>query len=206
MNEPSPYQSPSQGPPTLPPVLAGDPSAVKVFGIMHLVLAGLGVLMALWGLFIALAGNPFLKLTHSMPEMKAQYEAQMAMQEKLNPYSIATSVLSLLVAIPMVIAGIKMLKRQKSGLKWSNRYAIFSLAAKVITLILALTFVVPAMQEMTGEIMGEAKIPKAASGIIGASMAGGTIIGVVMTCIYPVLSLIILNRPATKAWFASLSK
>lgn len=34
-------------------------------------------------------------------------------------------------------------------------------------------------------------------------MIGGAVIGIVVGCIYPVLALILLNRPATKDWFAN---
>ncbi len=206
MNSISPYQPPSQGPPTLPPALAGDPPAVKVFGVLHLVLAGIGILGALWGLFIALVGNPFLKSLQSIPEMKAQYDIQIAMQEKIGPYSAITSALSLLIAIPMIIAGIKMLKKRRTGLKWSNIYAISSLGAKVAILIITITILVPAMQEMTRGIAGKGKTEETFTNIMNMTMTGSAIIGVVITCIYPVLSLAILNRPATKAWFASLGK
>ncbi len=115
MNEPSPYQPPlPQGPPSIQP-LVGEPPSVKVFGILHLIFAGLGVITALWGLFIAVVGNPFLKLAGSTPHMNAQLEAQMAMQEKITPMSITSSILSLLVAIPMITAGILMLKNAETA-------------------------------------------------------------------------------------------
>lgn len=199
----SPHQPPlPQGPPGLPLVFPVEPPSVKVFGILHLVFAGLGILGALWGLFIAMMGNPFLALTQGSPGMNAQMEAQLAMQEKVKPMSIASAVLSLLVAIPMIVAGVRLLKKRGSGLKWSNIYAWSSLGAKAVNLALTMGILIPAMQEMTRTIVGSSRMPGFASSIMSGSMIGGAIIGVLVPCIYPALVLIILNRPTTKEWFA----
>jgi hypothetical protein len=202
MNEPSPYQPPlPQGSASLPPAMLGEPPAVKVFGILHLVFAGLGLIGTVWGLFIAVAGNPFLKLSESTPQLGAQ----IAMQAKIQPMTITSSILSLLVAVPMIIAGIQMLKKRQSGLKWSNTYAWSSLGAKLINLVLAVTIMIPAMQEMMRGMLASSKVPAPFSGIMAGVMAGGAIGGVVVSCVYPILSLVLLNRPATQAWFASLT-
>ncbi len=182
--------------------MLGDPPAVKVFGILHLVFAGLGLLGAVWGLFIAVVGNPFLKFSPAGPEM----DAQLALQAKINPMTITSGILSLLVAVPMIIAGIQLLQKRKSALKWSNTYAWSSLGAKLINLVLAVTIMVPAMQEMTQGILAKSPAPAAVSGIMSGFMAVGAIGGVVVSAVYPILTLFLLNRPATKAWFASLAK
>ncbi|MEO5711915.1 MAG: hypothetical protein ABIT37_00355 [Luteolibacter sp.] len=207
MNEPSPYQPPlPQGAPSMPYFITEAPPVVKVMGILHLVFAGFGILGAVWGLFIAIVGNPFLKLMPSSPQLTAQLEAQMAMQEKIKPMTLTSSTLSLLVAIPMIIAGIKMLRNHKDGLKWSNIYAGSSLTAKAVNMILAVTILIPAMREMTDGITGGSHMPGAAKTMMGGFMAGGAIGGALIACAYPLLTLILLNRAAPKAWFASLAK
>ncbi|MES2921274.1 MAG: hypothetical protein V4819_07000 [Verrucomicrobiota bacterium] len=203
MSEPSPYQPPlPQGPASIPPAMLGEPPAVKVFGILHLVFAGIGLIGAVWGLVIAAVGNPFLKFTPAGPEL----DAQIALQEKINPMTLTSGILSLLVAVPMIVAGIQLLRKRKNGLKWSNTYAWSSLGAKLINLVLAVTIMIPAMQEMTQGILAQSKAPSAVSGIMSGFMAAGTILGIVITCVYPILTLVLLNRPATKTWFASLTK
>jgi hypothetical protein len=202
MDPASPYQPPlPQGPPSFPGMHV-TPPAVKVFGILHLVFAGLGVVGALWALFIAVVGNPFLKMAGANPQLGEQMEAQIAMQARINPASITSSALSLLVAIPMIVAGVLLLKERKNALKWSNAYAWSSLGSKTINLVLAVTIVVPAMQEMTRGILKTAPMPGAASDVMSMAMAGGAIGGVLVSCVYPILTLVILNRPATKEWFA----
>jgi hypothetical protein len=120
--------------------------------------------------------------------------------------SITSSILTLLVAIPMIIAGIQLLKQRKKGLMWSNTYAWSSIGAKLVNLVLGVTVLVPAMQEMTRGITGGARLPAGFSGIMSGFMAGAAIGGVLVASVYPILTLVLLNRPAVKAWFASLPR
>lgn len=190
------------------------PPVVKVFGILHLVFAGLGVISAVWGFFILIVGNPFMRFAQAgshmgaklEAQMSAQMEAQLAMQEKIRPISITASILSLLVAIPMIMAGIKLLKKRNDGLKWSNGYAISSLGAKFINLVLSITILIPAMKEMTRGVMAGSHAPGIMEEVMAGAMAGGAIGGILVPCLYPVLTLVLLNRAAPKAWFASLAK
>jgi uncharacterized membrane-anchored protein YitT (DUF2179 family) len=199
MTEDSPYQSPSpQGPPKFLPVPVLEPPSVKVFGILHLVFAGLGILGAIWGLVMTFMGNPFLKFTPP----SAQLDAQIALQERLAPMTGTNSILSLLVAVPMIIAGVRLLKKRGSGLKWSNIYGVCSLLAKAVNAVFTLVIYVPAMREMTRSIVDTSHTPGAVSDIMSASIAGGALIGIVISCVYPGLTLFLLNRPATRAWFA----
>lgn len=198
MHDPSPYQPPlPQDTSSNPYAHVGEPAVVKVFGILHLVFAGIGIILASWGLFIVIAGNPFLRLTETTPQMQAQIE----MQSKLNPMGLATNSLALLVAVPMIIAGIQLLKKRKTALKWSNLYAFSSLGAKAINLALTLIFVMPIMQEATKAILPSSS---GAGSAMGIAMIGGAIGSVAVSCIYPVLTLILLNRPNVKAWFSRL--
>lgn len=183
--------------------MLGEPPAVKVLAILHLVFAGIGLLGAVWGLFIAFFGNPFFKLMATDPHMSRQLEAQVQMQQKIAPMSIATGILSILVAVPMIIAGVRMLKKRRDGLKWSNIYAFSSLGAKSVNFILALTILVPAMSDMTEGMMHGARVPGGAKNMMSGFMAGGALGGVLISCVYPILTLVLLNRPACKAWFNS---
>jgi hypothetical protein len=205
MNQPSPYQPPlpQTGPPALPQPWIGDPSVVKVLGILHLIFAGLGLLQAAFGAVTVIFGNPLLKLMPKTPAMEAQMAMQTAMQTKMMPVTIAGTVISLLIAVPMVIAGIKMLKKRRSGLKWSNLYAWTSIGGKVINMILVVSVMLPAMRAMMHGISRSGPpLPAQMETIMSVSTTVGAIIGVVFTCIYPVLTLILLNRAPIKDWFA----
>ena len=206
MNESSPYQPPapqdlSSVPPPMP-LPQGVPAAVSVFGILHLVFAAVGVLTGAWGLFVALAGNPFLKAGGGNQEIDRQIQMQEQMQANMGPTAYVGGILTLLVAVPMIIAGIKLVKRRKSGRKWSNIYAFSSLGAKLVNLVLALIFVLPAMQSMSRGIMESTPdLPDSAANMMGGFMAAGAIGSVVISAFYPVLALILLNRKPVKAWF-----
>ena len=204
MDNPSPYQPPVAVPPPMG-ALQTEPPVVKIFGILHLVLAGIGLSGALMGLAIALLGNSFLKFAGNSPEIRAQVEAQMSVHEKMAPMNVAGGILSTLVAIPMVIAGIKLLKKRPDCITWSNAYAFTSLGAKVVSMVLAFTLVIPAMDGMMREIVKGPGGEKAAGMISGFASVFG-IISILVTCIYPVLTLVLLNKPPVKQWAAGLPK
>ena len=178
--------------------MMGDPPVVKVLAIMHLVFAGIGIMTALWALLIAVFGNPFLKMMPHTPQMEGQIQAQMEMQQRVQPMSLTGGLLSLIVAVPMILAGIRMLQKKRDGLKWSNRYAYTSLGAKAVNLVLTVTILVPAMDTMATGMMPKSSVPGGMEGI----MVGSAIGGVLLSCLYPILALVLLNRPDIKEWFA----
>jgi len=182
--------------------MMGDPPVVKVLAIMHLVFAGIGIMSAVWALLIAIVGNPFLKMMPHNPQMDAHLQTQMEMQQRIQPMSLTSGVLSLIVAVPMIIAGIRMLKKKRDGLKWSNRYAFISLGAKAVNLILTFTILLPAMRAMSAGMMPNSSMPGGMEDMMSGFMIGGTIGGVLLSCLYPILTLVLLNRPQVKEWFA----
>lgn len=113
--------------------------------------------------------------------------------------TVLALVMTVLTTVLILIAGIKLLKKRRSGLLWSNRYAWTSLAGKVITLILTFLYTIPAMKEM----VVDPALPAAAQSVMRSTMVIGAVVGVVVTCVYPILTLILLNRPKTKQWFAA---
>lgn len=207
MNSDQPYLPPQ--PPEfayLPPSIAAEPAAVKVFGVLHLLFAGFGLLMAAWGLIITFVGNPFLKFIPKTGPMAQSMDAQLAMQAKIMPATLTQIILTILVAVPMIIAGIYLLKGTIKGLKWSNYYAYSSLAAKLINLVLVVVFMIPAMQEMNKAMMPKSSGGGQAETFMQAAMGFGAVLGVVCTCLYPILSLELLNRPVVQNWLGRLGK
>jgi len=204
MDDPSPYQPPVVTPPPLVAFHA-EPPVVKVFGILHLVLAGVGLSGALLGVAITLLGNPFLKLAGNSPEVRAQVEAQMSIHEKMAPMNIVGGILSIVVAIPMSVAGIKLLKKRRDCLTWSNAYAFTSLGAKAVSLVLAFTLVVPSVNGMMSEVV-KGPAAEGAAKMVSGFVSVFAIITILVTCIYPVVALLMLNKPQVKAWAAGLPK
>lgn len=208
MNEPSPYQPPSfqesVGELTFSPLME-DPPEVKVFGILHLVFAGIGILGAIWSLFVAITGNPFLKATARGQVVSPEVKAQLAMHARTAPMTVVLAILSLVVAGVMITAGIQLLKRQQDGLTWSNRYAYLSIGVKIVNLVLVIWILIPALQALQHGIGERQNLPESFSGTVSALMIGGAIGGVVVSFAYPVLTLVLLNRKRTKAWFETRS-
>jgi hypothetical protein len=177
----------------------GQPQTVKVFGIMHVILAVYGFGALVLGVITALVGNPVYNFMPKTPELTKQMAMEAQMQDQMRVATVVALVIALVLAVLILIAGIKLLQKRGSGLRWSNRYAWASLAGKAITLVLTFVYTIPAMREMAGD----PALPAAAQSMIQTSIAVGMVVGVIFTCIYPILTLILLNRPKTKEWFAN---
>jgi hypothetical protein len=211
MNESSASQPPlPQGPPSIPHFVLGMPPDVKLLAILHLVFAGLSLLAGAWSLVAGSIGNPFERwMPHSAADseqLEMQKQAQSVLQEKIMPLTITHGILSLIIAAIMIIAAIKMLRKRRDGLKWSNAYAWSSLGEKVIQLYFTAVLVVPATREMMQSMMPASATSGRFIGIMDTAMAGGAFLGVLVTCVYPIVCLVMLNRGDSKAWFESLPK
>lgn len=187
----------------LPPLPV--PSQVTVFGIMHLVLAVCGVLM------VAISG---MMQEFSRTMMAAQAGApgfagaQARLQEEIldlskGPtavYSAGTIVLAVLLAV----AGILLLKRRAAGVKVSNVYAWLSIALKVTSLVLFFAWTLPKLEPMLAQVAKEGGPEAAVFGnVMRISMIAGGALSPVMMCVYPVLALVLLNRPKVKQALAA---
>ncbi len=176
-----------------------QPQTVKIFGIMHVILASLGLLMTVWTVFVLAVGNPFENMFPQTPQMAAQAKAQAAMQEDIMPITVISTILTVIVAAIMLRAGILLLKKRGSGLLWSNRYAWSSLATKAVNIVLAIIYTVPAIKKMAPTMAG-GLIPV---GQLEMIMIVTALLSIVVMCAYPILTLILLNRRNTKEWFAN---
>ena len=177
----------------------GQPQTVKVFGIMHVIFAAYGLLMSVWAVFVLAVGNPFENMFPKTPQMEAQAKAQAAMQEDMMPMTVISTVLTVIVAAIMLKAGILLLKKRGSGLRWSNRYAWVSLASKVVNIVMTFIYTVPAMKQMAAATAGGV-MPV---GQLEMIMIGTMLVTFLVMSAYPVITLVLLNRPKTKEWFAN---
>jgi NADH:ubiquinone oxidoreductase subunit 5 (subunit L)/multisubunit Na+/H+ antiporter MnhA subunit len=177
----------------------GQPQTVKVFGILHVIMGAYGVFGIIIGI-LAMAGiNPFLAFMPKTPEAVAQMEQQAAMQKEMIPVSVISIILTIAITFLILRAGILMLKRRRSGLKWSNRYAWVSLVGKVFGVVVAVIYTFPMIKGTIASTPGAKSMPAVMESVMIVSM----IIGVLIPFIYPILTLVLLNRPATKEWFAN---
>ncbi len=176
-----------------------QPQTVKIFGIMHVLLGVYGLGATALGILTVWVGNPVYKFMPKTPVLAKQMQMEAQMQDRMMVASVIALGMTVVLAVLILLAGIKLLKKRRGGLVWSNRYAWASLAAKVVTLVLTFLYTIPAMRE----IAVDPALPAAAQAVMRSTMAIGAVVGVVVTCIYPILTLILLNRPSTKAWFAN---
>jgi len=202
--EGSPPHLPPSTPPSLPPQLPArlEPQVVKVFGILHLVFAGFGVLSLIWGF----AAQFFMR---GMMNSKDPAQAlQVKMQDELGGVTIMTNVFHVVLVTFLLISGIRLVKGCPGGVAWSNRYAWTSIAFKIATVVVGVIFILPAMQRQF-DTMAEnfAGMPGGGGqGFLNTmkiSTAVGTVLGPLLMCIYPALALYLLSRPAVKEWVAA---
>lgn len=201
MDENSPYQSPASAFPPAPPPQGQPPTPVKVFGILHLVLAGLGLITGLWGL----VSTKFMSLIQGMTPNDPTMVIQRKYMEDLWPVTVMGSIFALGLAALLLVSGLKLVRLKPDGIMWSNRYAWTSIATKAISLVVAVAYVLPLTNRMTGEILGHARgLPGSSANVMAGSMKWvstiSTIASPILSCLYPALALFFLSRPAVKAW------
>ena len=178
-----------------------EPSAVKVFGIIHLILAGIGILSGLWGIVSSQMMGMFQKF---MPN-PGQAEIQMQFSKDIWWVTLMNSIFALTLAGLLLTAGLKLVRSQKDGIKWSNRYAWTSIGMKLVMVIISVAFVLPMMNRMMGDVMASSpKMPAGTadtmSSMMRAMMSVVMVISPLISCLYPALALIFLSRPRVKEW------
>ncbi len=142
--------------------------------------------------------NPFLAMVPKTAAASAQMEQQASMQTEMIPVTIITTLIAIASTAFIITGGILMLKRRRNGLKWSNRYAWTSLLGKAVAAGVAFFYTYPMMKKMTSG-SGSPGMPGAMEGV----MIGSMVLGFVLASIYPILTLVLLNRRKVKEWFAN---
>jgi hypothetical protein len=175
-----PPQAPiySTAPPPRPP-------AVTAFAILNIVFASMGILC-----------TPFALVQMFMPQPGPTGALYTLMKE--GPYgiwSIVSTALGILVAFVLLASGIGMLKLAPWGRFLGIGYCVYALLATGITLALYLGLVFPKIMQLANS----ASDPEKAAYLGGAyGGLGGGLCG----CGYPLVLLVFLLLPATKAAFS----
>ena len=202
MDEDSPYQVPFSTPPALPP--GPPPQSVKVFGILHLVFAGFGFVFGVWGL----VSIKFMEMFQAGQAGDPIMIAQRKYMEALWPVTVMQGIFSIGLAALLLVAGLKLVRSIQDGVMWSNRYSWTSIGAKMIALVVTVIYVLPLSNRMMGEVFSKTKGMPAgtAATMTGIMKSMNSVVSVatpVVSCIYPLLALYFLSRPAVKDWVAS---
>ncbi|WP_367873894.1 hypothetical protein [Luteolibacter sp. Populi] len=195
----------SGGPPPFPPAPGPgtfEPGAVKVFGVMHLIFAAMGLFWGLYSLF-----SPFLAHLFVSPK-DPSYELQMKLQADLKWVNLGTGVMVLVLAGLMLVAGLKLIRSDPDGVKWSILYAWISIASKIISAIVGVLVVVPATKAMMRGVFESSGMPAGMGGqmasIMDTMMSVSGVASPLISCTYPALVIYFFTRPGVKAWCAAL--
>ena len=191
--EDSPYQ-----PPAAPPLPAPrEPGPIKVFGVFHLIFAGLGLITALWSIASTFMPPMFI------PKDDPAYQLQIKLQQDMMGYTLASIIVILAIVTLLLISGIKLVRSRPDGIKWSAIYSWTSIATKLLTLVVTMIWILPITRSAMRETMEARKndptsrrMAAIIEPIIGISMVATPII----SCTYPLLALYFLSRRNVKDW------
>ncbi len=198
----SPYQPPNnqminQPPPDLAVGNMREPGAIKTFGVLHLVIAGLGFLAVLFNAVAAVFSDSLSKFQADIPGQNSRLpEIQKAYMQEMLPFTWASIAFSLILTVMLVLAGIHLLKIRDKGRVLSLRYAWTSLAMKALLLIGTIIIVMPATKRMTEQMYEGIPGSAAVNGIMPAMQ----LLSVLATCIYPVIVLVMMKSPKIKEY------
>lgn len=194
-DDPNPYAAGATSP-EIPSIPSRPPAQIRVLAILHLVFGGIGLIGTAFGLVMQVFSKSILAGSgEAGPEVKMQQ----AMAAAGQTHQYLSAGFSVLLAILLLVAGVGLLKNKLTGLKVSNVYAWISIASKVALGVLFFTHVLPALNTAIEGMLGSAA--KADQGVLSIAKMTMVVSGVVtplVSCIYPILVLVLLNRESVR--------
>lgn len=199
-----------------------QPKSPKVFGILHIIFGVLGIFGLLWGFIWLIFYEPFLNWMAELlaeatssaggagaattPDLSEMMNLIIDLQKETAIANWINMILSLVVTVLIFRAGIKLVRYKRDSLKASNAYAWASLGAKVLGIVLFLTVMAgptarynERMNELAGADAGSSPMEQMAA-------TGGSLLSFIFSMIYPLLALVLLNKPVVKEYLAKLGK
>lgn len=191
--------------PGLAEMPATEPSSIKVFGILHLVFGGFGVLMLLASSAQLIFRKAMVNASSQGDDALTEFQNQFA--ESSQTATAISLLASLIVTIFILRAGLLLVQRKKNAVKASVLYSYISLGAKIIAILLALLVTMPALNT-TLETLGGDTNPqmKALAQTMKITLTTSAILGPVVMCLYPILSLVLLKKKAVGEYLAQHGK
>jgi hypothetical protein len=207
METPSPYHtSQTQMPAQSPDVILREPGAIKVFGVLHLVIAGYSIFTEAINLVINIF-FPDLARSLSKPRgisAPSSAEQEMALIHYMNEvktYSYSSTAFSFILAIMLIVAGIGLLKGRVNGRVMSLRYAWISLVTKIVSFIIAIAVVMPATKRMAEALYQN--LPGTYSQTMVDLMQYSPLIVILISCVYPIIVLVVMKGQKIKEYMAA---
>jgi hypothetical protein len=191
----------NQPPPDLAVGNVREPGAIKTFGVLHLVIAGVGCLTLLIKIMAAVYNDTLSKFQADVTgESTELHEIQMAYMNEMLPFTWLSIAFSLILTVMLVLAGIQLLKIRDKGRILSVRYAWMSLVTKALILIGTIFIVMPATSRMSEKIVEGVPVVAALNDTMSALMPAVQIFSILITCIYPVVVLVMMNNATIKSY------
>ena len=182
------------------------PTAVLVMAILNFVFGAIAIFSVMCGGVAMLAMGSLAK---SIPAPKGGPNPLVEMTGMFEsipgyiPYMIVGSILRLIAAIALIVAGVGLLKMRPWARWTSAGYGIFSIAIAVFDLVYTVTLVNPAMQRWQEQFIRRQGGVMPPGGNIGGTI--GAVIGGIFAFAYPIALLIVMFLPHVSAAFAGRS-
>lgn len=210
MDTPSPYQAPSspmipQPPPFTTMPMIHEPGSIKVFGVMHLVIAAYGILMGVMTLVGTLffqgmsKGFPGASMRGG-PTNGEQESAMLQYMNELKPFTYISLAFTLILVVMLIIAGIGLLKSRDHGRQMSIRYAWTSIITKLIALTYTIAYVMPVTKRMTDSLYQG--MPGGMGNTLSTIMQYSQVFSILMTFVYPVVVLCVMKGEKVRQYLA----
>lgn len=192
-----PPPPPMAPPPFLPPRVPGQ---IQVFAVLHLVFAGIGLLYTAFSAVMEQFSSRMLQATKQSGELgDLQIQLTVEIERATHGLKIFGYATTVILAGLMITAGIHLLKRRATGLKWSNIYSWSSISVKLLSAVMFFSFVLPQLDDFLSRASGQGgKVEEFFATTMKFSLFAGSVIGPLVACLYPALALLLLNRPLVR--------
>ena len=199
-----------------------EPGRIRVFGIMHIVFGALGLLGGSFFVAMLLVVDPLVLWFQDLVEselpsgsavppeaemMIGAFDALRILMKELALLNWIHALTSLVVAVLILVAGIRLVKKRRNAVQSSNLYSWASVGRRLIYLVLFLTTGVQAMrryhakiEELTGAASASAPGSLNMMQLQEVFGAATTVLSTFVALVYPILALVMLNKPLVKGY------
>lgn len=208
-----PYSTPSEVSAAVAPTR--EPKAIKVFGILHLVFGFLTLpVLILSFVFIFLAESIFgllAEVSAEAPDSEESVEMMNLLGSTFADqmgYYVVSLIISLVLTVLLLRAGFALVKRRKGAVAKSVLWSWAVIAYVVISVPVSFFYLGQSQRETTRRIEELSGSPASSSSGAGgiAEQVGTSVLGAIFYLIYPVLVLVLLNRPQVRDYLSRFGK